>query len=112
MWILLVILTLASVLCFIFGTVTGLILTVCCMSLCPCPLQSMAHGDCGVNGQSVMHVRVCLSGSGSVTAPLLDLEVCPATASLSRVLVAMTTKPSAQVSFHSVVTTVKSKRMY
>lgn len=67
--------------------------------VCLSPLKSMVHGDCGVNGQSVMHVRVCLSGSESVPAPLLDLEVCHATASPSRLVVAMTTKPSAQVSF-------------
>lgn len=58
----------------------------------------MVRGACGVNGQSVMHVRVCLSENESVTAPLLDLEVCLATASLSRAVVATTTKLSAQVS--------------
>lgn len=60
-------------------------------------LQSMVHGVTGQIGQSVMHARGYPLVPESATAPLADLAVCPAWESADKVVVAMTTSPSAQV---------------
>lgn len=57
----------------------------------------MVHGVTGQTGQSVKHALTSPLVAESATAPPVDLVVCPALESAVKVVVAMTTSPSAQV---------------
>lgn len=57
----------------------------------------MVHGVTGQIGQSAQHALGYPLVPESATAPLADLVVCPAWESTDKIVVAMTTSPSAQV---------------
>lgn len=57
----------------------------------------MVHGVTGRSGQSAKHALAYPLGPESATAHPADLGVCPAWEKAGKVVVAMTTSPSAQV---------------
>lgn len=57
----------------------------------------MVHGVTGQSGQSAKHALGYPLGPESATAHPADLAVCPAWENTDKVMVAMTTSPSAQV---------------